>query len=417
MKNRIISIVLALTLLFSLVSCYKTEQVPPKDRYLTVETEAVVYTAAGIDAISTRFADLFIKIAPHLGYPTIQETEKGRVAEMIKTDIIPIAQNIPIYEEELLELTKSAEEYLAVFEEENNKDYDLGFFLGLYTRFTVTVDAQRLGRFIYRLQLERLRTKLLDATEKYEQNGYGIEIVEHYEALIEDATALGEGDFTDAFGTCVFLFATALGLGDIDGGAVSLSPSDALTVIKKQGQRLAALDLSDLEWQTVLAMCEENIPSGADTLESKMLVSLNNDNFFVGAATLMPDVIDFYVTLSESFDKESIDMMVSGDRLSYMRAIFSEMMKNEAALRALLDKITAEIPAPERFTELSINTYDKEGYEAFLRLPTQDADALILSVRAFLDAPTETSYEALADTFCSFIAAKNPVVAYVYFYL
>jgi hypothetical protein len=148
-----------------------------------------------------------------------------------------------------------------------------------------------------------------------------------------------------------------------------------------------------------------------------MLVSLNNDNFFVDAATLMPDVIDFYVTLSASFGRESVEMMVCGDRLSYMRALFSEMMKNEAALRALLDKITAEIPAPGRFAELSINTYGKEGYEAFLELPTQDADALILSVRAFLDAPTEISYGALTDTFCSFIAVANPIVAYVYFYL
>ena len=148
-----------------------------------------------------------------------------------------------------------------------------------------------------------------------------------------------------------------------------------------------------------------------------MLVSLNNDNFFVGAATLMPDVIDLYVTLSESFGKESIDMMASGDKLSYMRALFSELMKNEDGLRAFLDKITAEIPAPGRFAELSTNAYDKAGYEAFLDIPTADTDALILSVSTFLDSPTEESYEALADTFCSFIASKNPVVAYVYFYL
>lgn len=416
-KNRIISLVLALALLFSLVSCYKTEKVPPKDRNLTVETEAVEYTAAGIDAVSSRFADLFIRIAPRLGYPALVEGEREAIAEMIRMDIIPIAQNVPIYEEELLELAESAEEYLAVFEEENNSDHDLGFILGLYTRFTVAVDAERLGRFSYRLQLERLREKLYDATENYEKNGYGIEIVEHYEALIEDATALGEGRFTEAFSASVFLFATALGLGDVQGGALSLSTSDALVVIKKQGVKLCSFTLTDSEWQTVAAMCEENIPTGSDTLKSKMLVALNNDNFFVGAATLMPDVIDLYVTLSESFGKESIDMMASGDKLSYMRAILGELMKNEKDLRAFLDKMTAEIPSPERFAELSINAYDKAGYEAFLDLPTADTDALILSVSAFLDSATEESYEALADTFCSFIASKNPVVAYVYFYL
>lgn len=414
MKNRIISLVLALTLLFSLVSCVKTEKVPPKDKSLTVETEAVIYTAAGIDAVSSRFADLFIRIAPRLGYPALVESERENIAEMIRTDIIPIAQNIPIYEEELLDLARSAEEYLDEFETE--RDLDLGFILGLYTKFTVTVDAERLGRLSYRLQINSIVDKLDDAIENYEKNGYGIEIVDHYTALLEDARALGEGRYTDAFGATVFLFATSLGLGDIQGGALSLSTSDALTVIKKQGEKLSSLGLTDREWQTVAAMCEEYIPTGGATLQGKMLVALKNDGFFSAAASLMPDATNFYATLSRSITKDSVEKM-SADGLEYMSAVLGEMLKNADSFRAFLDRVIAELPAPERFTLAGINAYDKAGYEAFLERPTADADALILSARTFVASPTDESYRELEDVLAAFLASKNPVVAYVYFYL
>ena len=414
MTNRIISLVLALTLFFSLVSCVKTENVPPKDKSLTVETEAVTYTAAGIDAVSSRFADLFIRIAPRLGYPALVESERENIAAMIRTDIIPIAQNIPIYEEELLDLARSAEEYLDEFE--TDRDVDLGFILGLYTKFTVTVDAERLGRLTYRLQLNSIADKLIDATDKYEENGYGIENVEHYTELLEGARALGEGRFTDVFSAYIFLFATSLGLGDIQGGAVSLSSSDALTVIKKQGNKLSSLGLTDSEWQIVAAMCEEYIPTGGATLQGKMLVALKNDGFFSAAASLMPDATDLYVTLSRGITKDSVEKM-SADGLEYMSAVLGEMLKNEDGFSAFLDKVAEELPAPERFALAGINAYDRAGYEAFLERPTADVDALILSARAFVASPTEESYQALEDVLTAFLAGANPVVAYVYFYL
>ena len=414
-KNRIISLVLALTLLFGLVSCTKAEDVPPKDRNLTVETEAVVYTAAGIDAVSSRLADLLIRIAPRLGYPTLGESEKGSIVAMIRSDIIPIAQNIPIYEGELFDLVASAEEYLDAYE--TDCDVDLEFILGLYTRFTASIDADRLGRFAYRLELQRLAAKLDDAIENYEKNGYGIEIVEHYTALLEDARALGEGRYADAFGATVFLFATSLGLGDIQGGALSLSPSDALVVIQMQGERLTDLGLTDSEWHTVAAMCEEHVPTGGGTLEGKMLLSLKNDGFFAAVSSLMPDAVELYATLSRGISKESVDLMASDDRLAYMRAVLGEMIENEDELRAFLDRVIAELPAPERFTLSGINAYDKAGYEAFLERPIADADALILSVKAFLEYPTDVTCAALEDVASAFIASKNPVVAYVFFYL
>ena len=214
-----------------------------------------------------------------------------------------------------------------------------------------------------------------------------------------------------------FILASSVSLGDINGGAFSISASDALAVIQKQAERLASLELTDSDWQTVVAICEENIPSANDSLKSKILVSLDNDNFFVGAATLMDDLIDFYVILSANASKDAIDMMASGDSLSYARAVYTQMIENEAALRSFFAEISEELPGVGSFALSAVKAYDKEGYEEFLCTESASIDEFILSIKAFLKNPCDETLSVLNDTKCAFVAGINPVVAYVYFYL
>ena len=345
MKNRIISLILAMTLLFSLVSCNKAEDIPPKDKILTVEKETVVYSDEKITAVCEGFADIFARVAPHIGYPVINEEREENIAAMLKSDIIPIARAIPIYEDELLALVAVAEEYVALYEDQNKDEINPGFMLGLYTKFNTVLDSERLGRFIYYVQLRKLRLELFDAQEVFDKRGQGEEKVEHYSTLLADAETLGEAKFADAVEVMTFILTSSFGLGDIKGGAFGITSSDALAVIQKQARRLNSLGLTDRDWQTVAAICEENIPTGNDSLKSKILISLDNDDFFVGAATLMTDVIDFYVILAENASKESVDMMASGEDLAYEIALYTEMIKNEAALESLLDKISGELPS------------------------------------------------------------------------
>lgn len=417
MKNRIISLALAVALLFSLVSCYKAEYVPPKDKYLTVETETVEYNEERITAICEQFADIFARIAPRIGYPPINEEKEKSIAEMLREDVAPIARTIPIYEDELSAMVNIAEEYAALSEEQNKEDIDSGFLLGLYTKFSTVVDSERLGRFTYHVQLLRLRDKLADAEEQYEKRGYGYETVLHYITLIEDAEALGEDKFSDAISVVTFMLASSVGLGDIQGGAVSLTSSDALVVMQKQAQRLESLELADADWQTVAAMCEENIPKGAESFKRKMLVALNNDNFFIGASVLMPDFVHFYAALAENATKESIDLMSSEEALAHERAIYGEIVKNEDQLRAFLDKISDELPQVGSFASSAVKAYDKAGYTAFLERPTLNVDGFVSAIKSFVDDPTESTLIALNEAKCAFIAGVNPFIAYVYLYL
>ena len=417
MKNRIISLALAVALLFSLVSCYKAEYVPPKDKYLTVETETVEYNEEKITAICEQFADIFARIAPRIGYPPINEEKEKSIAEMLREDVAPIARTIPIYEDELASMAEIAEEYVALSEEQNKDDIDSGFVLGLYTKFSTVVDSERLGRFTYHVQLLRLRDKLADAEEQYEKRGYGYETVLHYITLIEDAEALGEDKFSDAISVVTFMLASSVGLGDIQGGVVSLTSSDALVVMQKQAERLESLELADADWQTVAAICEENIPKGAESFKRKMLVALNNDDFFIGASVLMPDIVEFYATVAEHATKESIELMTSEEALAYERVLYGEAIKNEKELRAFLDRISDELPGVGSFALTAIKAYDKAGYAEFLERQTVDQDEFIAAIRCFADNPTESTLTALNEAKCAFIAGINPFIAYVYLYL
>ena len=417
MKNRIASLLLALTLLFSLVSCKKEEVIPPKDKVLTVETEAAVYTEEGILIICERLASAFVDAAPRLGYPTLDAQKEREIAEMIRTDIIPVMREIPIYENELFDLVEGLEYCLEKQKEENKDEIDTGLLPELYIEFSGAIDTDRTGRLAYRLQIMRLEKKLSDAEDRYNKNGYGLESVTHYRELIASAKELGEVKFADALSSMMLMLISSAGVFDIGTDAMSISSSDALVVLGEEAERLTSLTLSDGEWQTVAAMCEENIPSSAgEDLKSKILLSLNNDDFFVGAATLIPDIIDFYAAMVGGATEEAIDKLSRDGEFSYEIAVYGEMIKNEAALRTLLDKISEELPRVGRFSQSGVKAYDKAGYEDFLGEPTASAEELIAAIRTFVESPTSATLEALEDTRCAYLASLNSVVAYVYFY-
>lgn len=418
MKNRIISLVLALALIFCLASCQGDEEIPPKDTYLTVESEPVEYTEEGIDTLSTRVADIFARLAPYLGYPAISDAKKSEIAEYFRTDIIPVLQEILIYQDELFELADSAEECLMDLEEQNKDDVDLGFAINIYTEFSAVLDAERTGAFIYRLGLISLSNKRDAAKKNYDKYGTGYDKIAYYDSLIEDVNTLGGERFSEAFSAIMFMLSSVIGLSDSDGGSFKVTPADVLAVIEKQGEMLAGISLTDSEWQTVAAMCEEHIPTGTrNDLQGKMLMSLNNDNFFIVAATLMPDVIAFYSAVATDVSEDTADIIESDDPMAYELAVYTELLKHEGEFRALLTKLSEELPGVGKFMQGGINAYDKSGYAAFRERPVATADDLMLAIETFVADPTEDALSVVNDTAVAFLAGINPVIAYVYFYI
>lgn len=420
MKNRIIALILALAMLFAFASCDRSEdEIPPKDKDLTVEIETVEYDDASVEEAASRVSELSANFLRLMGKPSINDERKAEIGEYFKTDILPVLMEIPIYQDELLELIEYAEESVRLFDSENEDDLNPSLALDLYTKFSAALDAQRLGYLIYELQLLALSERLGSAKDKYDKyGGFYVYDVEYYTELIERAQTLGRKSYSDAFSVIAFMASSLAASSDTDGEIISVTPADVLAIMKKQGERFSSLTLREGDWQTVAAMCEEFLPDKAnDNLKSKLLLSLEEDDFFIETAVLMPDLIDFYVAMTSDISEGSADIIEEGAPLSYERVLCGELVKNEAAFRALLLKMEDKLPKTGSYSLSAVKAYDREGYLAFLERDSVDAEGVISAIKTFDADPTEDNLGLAKEKCIDFIAGINPAFAYVYLYL
>ena len=417
MKNRIIALMLAAVMLFTFASCNKNkeEEIPDKDRDLIVEEEEVTYTAENIEEAAERIAAVTAEVVKEYYHKTLTKEEVDDVKSSFKNKIYPFLTDIPVYCDELFELIECAEEYVA--EVSKSGDYNAEFLLGLYTRFSGVLDGERLGALVYELQMFRLDRKLAQKQEKYDKYGYSylLEDVENYKALIARAEGLGRAKYSEAFSVLMYMISSVAQTADKESGDIGITVGDVIVILEKQAQKYSALDISEAEWIIVGEMSEEFIPARTSTtLQGKLLWSLDDEDFFVGASSLMPDYIAFYVAVTWDIDEANVELIESGEELSY--AVCSELLLNEAELRAFLAKVAQKLPAAGEDSTATVKTHDLSGYSAFLEREVLYVDDVIAALRAFELAPTEEALTLVKDTFVAFIAGINPVIAYTYLY-
>ena len=418
MKNRVIALILALSMLFGLASCAKSDELPPKDKYLTVEVEAVEYNDGDIDEAALRVADIAEDFVTKFYNRSLGEARKAEVISTFKTDIYQALLDIGIYKHELFAMIECMEECLTYSTDIDDRT-NRALIADLYVRWNRILDSDRLGALIFELQMLSLESTLEDKKEKYDKYGYGyyLEDVEYYTGLIERANALGRQKFADALSVLTFMVSSLVGMVEADTGNIKLAIGDIFVIMEKQGERFVTLDIGDSDWQVVAEMCEVFIPTNPTSdMRDKMLTALGDDDFFVNAATLMPDIIAFYRAITDNISQETIDMIESEEELAYARAFCSELLNNKEALSLLLDSISEEMPCVGAGCLSVIKAYDRVGYEAFCETDTSDKEGVISSLETFAENPTEDSLDAVREELVAFIAGINPVVAYVYLY-
>jgi hypothetical protein len=174
--------------------------------------------------------------------------------------------------------------------------------------------------------------------------------------------------------------------------------------------------LVDTDWQTVAEICEDFIPTKASSLGEKILISLEYDDFFIDAAVLMPDAVAFYATLTRDISKESIAILEENAPLAYERVVCGELLKNREALTSFLSIVKEKLPAAGARSLSAIQTYDREGYRAFLERDVADIADVTAVLEKFVAEPTDRGFAEVKETLVAFVAGINPVVAYVYLY-
>ena len=422
MKNKIVSLLLVIAMLFGFASCRRDKETDESkgNGGLNIEVEELEYSEGAIAEATAGIVDLVTKIVGLLGYSEqIKNEDIEKIGDVFKNEVIPILVDVRIYPSELESLLLYADECVEIAEGADKDRIKTNIISDLYSKFSAVLDKDRLGALVYELHVLAINKKLESAKEKYDKHGYAfyLEDVEYYNSLIKKAGELGREKFCDAVSVLTFTISAFNESADFDDSGVSISAGDAVAILERQGKEFAKLELNSTDWQTVAEMCEAFIPkSPSDTLESKLLVILGNEDFFISAADAMTDLIEFYTSLTEDISEESIPAIENKEEYAYEIAICRELMKKESELRVFLSKIEEKVPGASRDAVTLMSSFDKDGYTKFESEYYADSDALILAIKAFVESPTGENYGLLESAYLGYAARINSAIAYVYLY-
>jgi hypothetical protein len=337
-----------------------------------------------------------------------------------------------VHKDELFLLIECARECIAISVDENKDDNKLRIISDIYTKFASVMNTDRLGVLVYELEMWWFNRCLTRAEERYDKYGYEFyrEDIDRYTALIDEAKTVDSANFADALTVLMVMVSMTLGAVDTDTGVMQISPGDIVTLMKKQSQRFLSMSVTEKEWQTVVKMCEEFIPSNEGaSLRGKMIFVLGEEDFFSDLAVAIPELIVFYALVTASLTNRDIDMMENGTPYAPERVLCGKILENIEAFNSLLDSLEMAIPEVSDACINAVNSYDKTGYESFVAEHIATRTELISGITDFYSSADETDegelsssvigekYAVLKNLLIGYVASLNPIVAYVYFYV
>ena len=421
MKERIIAISLLIAMLVALTSCKKEKNNNNQGGGgLNIEVEELEYTEDDVSAAADEVKDIAKELVSTLGYENqVNDDDIEEIGNIFKEDILPILIDVKIYPSELTSLLDCTRECIVLADEKTAENTTPKIISDMYTKCVSILDADRFGALVYELQIFAINRKAMSVKEKYDKYGYAfyLEETEYYESVIEKANELGRTDFASALSALIFTASMFNGSANFEGDGVSISVSDSVAIMEKQAKKFAELELDSKDWQIVAEMCEVFISKEvSDDLKGRILLALDDSDFFIESMALMPELIEFYAKIMNGVSKENIALIESGAEYAYVRAVCYEILKNENAFRALMSALEEKIPAPsDKCLEL-INIYDKSRYNTFVNSYNSNASELIASIKTFSSNPTSVNYDTLIRNCIGYAAGINSVVTYVYLY-
>ena len=412
MKNRIIAMVLAATILFGPVSCRKKEdETKTPDTNIVIQTEKIEYSDEFVANTAGQITSLITDLAESFGYSEyITDNDKAYIENSFKNDIVPILIDIGIYPEELTSLISYVREADII----KDQNLDMKSVSNLYTKLMSLLENDRFGALSYEMHLLTITNKLNETKKNYDKLGYAyyLEDIEYYNTLIEKAEKLGREKFTDAISILVFTCSSFNGAIGFSESGISISIGDVLAIMEKQSVEFASISLSEEDWQTVAEMCETFLPKTGNT----NLVALRNDHIFLEVADVMPELVNFYVKLTSDISKNNTALTSDGTPYAYERAICNQLAANESEFLILLSKLEEKFPRVSANTITAAKISDRAGYESFCAEYSATSDELMDAVKTFAEEPSYENYETLGDACLGYLAYLNSAVAYLWIY-
>lgn len=405
MIKRIAAILILISVLLGAFSCAPASDAASgsaeRRTELRVEIPECIYSQEFADRTAN---DIIILISDLLWTSKemkLTESEKASIALYIKETLLPVCKSIPIYPEEIEEMTSIAKKYV------NNESIGVNDVCNIYTNASGILGNERNSSLIYEGTKLYLEYELAKAESYFDQLGYP-----WYEERIDGINeqldilkgSLGKESFSDII-EIVMLAASALTgaiILDAEGGFIT---DDEITVILREySAYISSLDIGEDKWQSAARLLEGfelEALFGESELLSLAIKSMREEGCFEALASSAPSVISLLSSCAISLTKEDIQSLRAGDiprSLLERDEIRDKFISLDTSLRSALQNDTAILNAISRCGL-------EEEYASFCDGSSALSAQELLSALADGQAPK--------DAFASYLASLSPALAFL----
>ncbi len=421
--TRLLLLALCAVTVLSLFSCTSRKERPDgegeSEQRLMVESVSTVYSEQILEDASTRIASLFGRLLRLGGGPVLDVTQKQKLESRVREEILPRLEQTNIYEEELRELLRVAEEITDAAERGELEDSsDLVLLFRFYQSGLATVDTQKMGCTLYCILESWLEYQRDYNRGRYDRYGYKwyLEDASRYEAHL---TALHEQIGVDTFShmTSMLMFGISMvgGLApdEAAGGAFSLTNAEMVMLIRRQAGFFADKQITEAQWTSITAILSEWLKTDTKTVVGAQIEELRKVGYLEGLASLMPSLLELYRAMANGLTE---DMMMEWSSATRPRAsIVSALLLQGKEVFFEFDRRWSTLGKSESDGALaSIQKMGlEEEYATFLeKTPAVCADALIEMAATCASADDIASAAVFYDALWGYLRTYLPCMAF-----
>lgn len=420
---KMLSLTLCLAAVLSLLSCTAQPNRPDEgngeEQRLVVEAAPAVYSEQTVQEASARIVALCARLLRLGGGPVLNGTQKQKIEEKVKGAILPRLEQENVYEEELWELLRTAEEITDAAERgELESTSDLFLLLRFYQSGLATVDTQKMGRTVYCFLESWLEYKKEYSLERYEKYGYQwyLDDATRYEAhLTALHEGLGRASFCDMASMLMFGVSLLGGLtpSPEPGGAFALSDAETVMLIRRQASFFADKQITEAQWTSLSAILSEFISPDEKTLTGAQIGVLNKEGYLESLASLMPALLELYRAMADGLTED--EMAAWRAQEMSREAVVGRLLMHGSEAFLEFDRAWAAIGVSE--SDAAITSIRKmgleEAYRAFLaQTPPICAEELIAIATECANTNDADKAMALHDAMLGYLRTYLPCMAF-----
>ena len=424
-------LILALAMLFS-VSCgllppapLLEESEPSDPQRLTVESVQVFYTTEEKDTFAVRLTQTVCDICYLSEGLVLSDSQRARVAEYVREEILPIPEAVCVRADELAALLDVVEQTLSGLE--RGKAPSLGLLCNGYQEGLSVLGSARMGEILYHALLLCLDREIADCDEKYEKYHYTwyLEDGNRYRAqrtsLIE---TVGKEDFSVMSGFWFFTLSAVSGAVSNEESttdALLLNDAEILMLLCRQADYFGGRDLSAEQWRITAellgtwVLSRVQLPETLPSAARAVLFALQKDEAYAAqVGMIMPQVLALYASAISRLNAEDMPILKGEDATARASVICRALTADEAAFLNVTNALISYASSSDESQAKAIKKLGlTNAYNDYAQTVKPISEqALLEAIRNHGLQGTEESYAVLRDAEERFVFGFLPYMAF-----